>query len=338
VSDMNHTSEDAEVDASERRRVLGVALIPDVQWARDSQRHSRTALSGSIGLGQHVRAERLPDSVGKRVIVACNRRGYFGPGDEPATPQYDELFSFVSEERSTVARPINAQRADRWEPLVKAVALSRLVRPTPVSYGFFARVVLGEAGEVETIFPARFPRPDVTPQPLGVTTGDWLDASDVAVLANLMSVVDGPEWNGLPIRIRRAAVLHEAAATAMAAEERTVLAAAAWDSLTNVGERNARMQFFKRSASLMAAFALPPLDDDTRGDWYSVRSAIVHGQGVSQELVRRYGSVKNAFARSNEVHIAVEQALRDVLRELILARSIHPNMIDDAALEGWLPV
>jgi hypothetical protein len=224
------------------------------------------------------------------------------------SPPRDELFAWDPDER-----------------LQTCIALSRLVRPTSISFGYAARLI-GDPSD---------PDFHVIPGPVTGFGGEawvtdpkrnWLSPTDAGELRELMRSFAA---NPLPAGSRLVGALwyHEYAARTRLIDVRFPLIATALESLISTTPPGATRSFVHRLPQLAIRLGLQPLTRRDASRIWSRRSSLVHGAkhgGLNEEDFRLYGRM--------------EEILRTAVRRAIVDAHFRGIFDSPASLGAHLPV
>lgn len=227
------------------------------------------ATNGPFALSDDIRIEALDRDFAKKVIRACEPPHHRITSDVRDT----HLYAFVRKIPKMLPPPGTVMPSHyHLMPLLTAVALSRLVRPTTTGGRHIAQVFpYGEDPSIQAIQMSGV-CPDVY---IGDTKQDWLSPEDGDELRRLMPWVS--EERKMHERVHRAFWHHDNAMHTFYLESRWTFVAAGLEALLAVEETAARFQF-KSRASRLAAEVGVDLSADEALDAYTVRSKLGHGQ------------------------------------------------------------
>lgn len=268
-----------------------------------------------VDLGRDVRLEKLPRDLAKKVMEACEPRGY----NLRPVRQYGQLYTFVRQNP-----PDNPPlQWDSDSRLQECVAISRLIRPTSIGFECSARLRYTPGGELESIIPG--PVGGFGAQAWIAQTGrDWLDANDVAALSKLWRETD---LYSMPDRLFRALWYHEYAARTYQAAIRWVLVTTGIEALINTGAERASKQFVTRFCALAHGFAEKAISHTKASRAYELRSRIAHGTGLN-DLIQDH----------RELYSVLEEVLRATIRAGISCRDVQQLFASDQAVEQEWPL
>jgi len=133
---------------------------------------------------------------------------------------------------------------DTDQRLQTAVALSRLVRPTSISFRHAARIRYNKNGTVKSAFPAWL---------TGVDPDSWLAPKEnyrdwliKAEMEQLKALLNAPPLSGLPVRLSRALWYHEYASRTYYGEIRWITVCVALESMLHTSRGYSTRQFVER--------------------------------------------------------------------------------------------
>jgi hypothetical protein len=262
MSDPNDTARTAPALPLDSYVILHTHLGP-------SYPTTHIATNGPFALSDDMRIETLDTDFAKKVIRACEP-----PHHHITTDVRDiHLYAFVRKIPKTLPPPGTAMPSHyHLRPLLTAVALSRLVRPTSTGDRYVAQVFpYSDDPAIQAIQMS-----DVCPD---VYTGDakqdWLSPEDGDELRELMMWIS--EEHQMLERVQRAFWHHDTAMRTYYLDSRWTFIAAGLEALLTVEETNVRFQF-KSRASRLAAEVGVDLSPDEALDAYTVRSKLGHGQ------------------------------------------------------------
>jgi hypothetical protein len=235
-------------------------------------------------------------------------------------PQWGYFYAFVR----IVQEPAGVYSWDTDQRLQTAIALSRLVRPTSISFRHAGRVRYNDDGTVRHAFPAWLrgvdPDPWLPEQP---QYRDWLIEEEMVELKSLFQSMSALT---LPVRVSRAFFYHEYSARTYYGEVRWVLVCTALECLLNTDQYHSGAQFRKRLPLVASNVQIAFTEDDTRKAW-SMRSHLSHGAATGK-----------LNATEEEIHKKLEMVLRGVLKKAILDRDFASIFSDEDKIRASWPV
>ncbi len=281
---------------------MDVLIFPNIVLAEVPVHEPVNLPELPVDLGHDVRLEQLQGDLANRVMDACEPRGY----NYQLILPYSDLYTFVR--LNPPNEPINEWDSDGR--LQECVAISRLVRPTSISFEYSARVRFSSKGELESICPG----------PVGSFGGitwvvktnhrDWLDADDVTALGDLWRQTD---LSNLPERLSRAFWYYEYSARIPHVAVRWVSLTTGVEALINTRADRPTRQFVVRFSALAEKFAGIKCSHTTADEIYALRSKISHGSGPNDlgdnlplysllEIVLRM-AIKEGISRQDVQHL-----------------------------------
>jgi hypothetical protein len=177
-----------------------------------------------------------------------------------------------------------------------AIALSRLVQPTPICLEYAATIRVA-GGTVTCVTPAN---------PVGVGRGAWVSdpaARDFLTEAEwrlVGALVRASPFTTQGERWRRAMRLLEYAFRTFDGMVRWTLLATALEALVHTSRKNSTQQFVERTVALARRLRIDRWDRACAELAYAVRSGLAHGQSVKhvgEEDERRVGSLMEHLLR-----------------------------------------
>jgi hypothetical protein len=269
--------------------------------------------------------ERLDTEFAKLIQGAC----------EPANHNiYNDvrdrhLYAFVREVREgeAVRAPGTVPKGEGIVPLLTAIALSRLVRPTSTGDRYCASI-LPHVSSDPAIQALQMSGacPDVF---LGDTSRDWLSPDDGVELRLLMPWVS--QDKKMLQRVHRAFWNHEQAMRTYYLDLRWNLIVSGFEALVNVDRKDSKAQFKRRVGKLATEFGVA-LSEPELDDAYAVRSKLAHGQGFLFGLHAVLPPEKH-----RPLYDKLESLLRAVLKKCLLDEVFGRNFADDTAVKANWP-
>jgi hypothetical protein len=227
------------------------------------------ASNGPFVLSDDMKIETLDSEFAKKVISAC----------EPPHHRIDKdirdihLYAFVRKKPKTLPAPGTVMPSFcHLTPLLTAVALSRLVRPTSTGARYIAEVFpYGDDPAIQAIQMSGI-SPDVF---IGDRKDDWLTLADGDELLQLMPWAS--EERKMHPRVHRAFWHHDTAMNTYYLDLRWTFVTAGLEALLTVEETQVRFQFKSRASRLAAELGVNLSPDDAH-DAFTVRSKLGHAQ------------------------------------------------------------
>lgn len=282
-------------------RLLDVVVFPvfgyrpavHVAGKRGDPVSARVPLAPDLWIG------RLPRDLGRSVIQACLPTGFH----HRSPSAVGELYSFVLE-RPSVDTSVDWDVAQR---LQLAVALSRLVRETPVSLRYSARVDLDSDGGLIRIVPTEIIGSAAESfSPMGIDA--WLTPEDVETLQKLIHCLT---TRPLPKRLLRALWTHESAVRSYESPIRWLLVTIALEAIVCTKDRGVTSQFAQRVPRLARLVGDRTITAKQARRAYSLRSKIAHGVRLVD-----LGQTRRALLD------AMERLIRTTLSRAIMDREV----------------
>lgn len=234
--------------------------------------------------------------------------------------QWGYFYAFVR----LVPEPSEMLRWDTDQRLQTVIALSRLVRPTSISFRHAGRVRYNDDDSIRHAFPAwlRGVDPDswIPEQP---QYRDWLIETEMAEVRSLFQRMTTAT---LPVRVSRAFWYHEYAARTYYGEVRWVLVCTALESLLNTDPYHSGAQF-KGRVPLVASSVQVAMSDDEATKAWAMRSHLSHGGGTGK-----------LTTEEEEIHKKLEMLLRSILKKAILDNGFALIFGDDNRIRASWPI
>jgi hypothetical protein len=215
--------------------------------------------------------------------------------------QYGYFYAFVWR----VPEPASAHDWDTDQRLQTAVALSRLVRPTSISFRHAARLHYSDDGTLKSAYPAWLTGVDpdswLAPEK---NYRDWLIEAEIEQLGALLNA---PPLSALPVRLSRALWYHEYASRTYYREIRWITVCVALESMLHTSRGFSTRQFVERLPLLASSLGVS-LTAQEAETAYDMRSRLSHGRATGK------------LAPSEEqLYMKLELVLRTALKEAILS-------------------
>jgi len=234
--------------------------------------------------------------------------------------QYAQFYAFVRQ----IPEPANIHEWDSDQRLQTVVALSRLVRPTSISFRHAARLHYGNDGTLKSAYPAWLTGMDpdswLAPEQ---TYRDWLIEVE---MEQLRALLNGSSLSALPVRLSRAFWYHEYTSRTYYGEFRWITVCVALESMLHTSRGYSTRQFVER-LPLMALILGIPLNPQEAETAYDMRSRLSHG-GATGKL-----------AQSDEqLYKKLELVLRTALKEAILNPMFAAIFVDENTIRSKWPI
>jgi len=261
--------------------------------------------------------EKLGPDAAKVVLDLGEPSGY---GVVRPARQYGYFYAFVRE----VPEPASVYDWDTDNRIQTAVALSRLVRPTSISYRYAARLQLKGDGTVSHAFPAwlRGVDPDSWLAP-EQSYRDWLIAEEFESLRTLLLNFSKAT---LPVRVSRALWYHEHAARTYYGELRWIAVCTALESLIHTHSRHSTRQFTTRVPQ-MASMVGVRFDEQEAKMAYDMRSRLAHG-----------GATGKLAPVEEQLYVKLEAVLRSTVRRAMSDPAFANIFTDEDQIRAHWPV
>jgi hypothetical protein len=233
--------------------------------------------------------------------------------------QYGYFYAFVRQ----VPEPASVHDWDTDQKLQTIVALSRLVRPTSISFRHAARLHYGDDGTLKSAYPAWLTGIDpdswLAPQE---NYRDWLIEAE---MEQLKALLNAPSLLG-PVRLTRALWYHEYASRAYYGEIRWITVCVALESMLHTSRGYSTRQFVER-LPLMASSLGVPLTAQDAETAYDMRSRLSHG-----------GATGKLAPSEEQLYIKLELVLRSALKEAILNPAFAAIFVDENTIRSKWPI
>lgn len=237
----------------------------------DQQNYPHIAEGGRFQLTEDMWIERLENDLATNVQRACEPANY-----QIHNSVHDRhVYAFIREvpANQPPREPGMVSRDEALIPLMTAISLSRLIRPTTTGDRYCANILpyFRLDGPIRAVQLSGV-CPDVY---LGDLSRDWLGPEDGPQLLKLMPWLSPQKL--MHERIHRAFWNHEQAVRTYYLDTRWTIAVSALEALINVDGRHVRQQFIRRVGNLAGEFGIS-LSPDELHDAYTLRSKLAHGQ------------------------------------------------------------
>lgn len=254
-------------------------------------------VSRKVDLDSSLWIGRLPTGIGREVLDACEPAGLdFNP-----IRTYDVAYAFVRE-----SPPVPEEAPYEWDRdqvIQRALALSRLVRPSAVGTEYSARLFLSDDRELERVIPgpvSGIRAHAFLPDPTRIC---WITTNDAHELSELISKY---KESPLPQRLRRAFWMMEFTASVYWIDIRWPLVTSALEYLLHTERRDSTLQFVRRTQLLAKEVGLE-FSHEEAGAAYDLRSSLTHGG--REDLLPAHGAL---YEKLEEVlRLAIRRAICD---------------------------
>jgi hypothetical protein len=233
--------------------------------------------------------------------------------------QYAYFYAFVRQ----VPEPASIHEWDTDQRLQTAVALSRLIRPTSISFRHAARLHYGDDGTLKSAYPAWL---------TGVDPDSWLapeknyrDWLIEAEMQQLKALLKAPSLLG-PVRLTRALWYHEYASRTYYGEIRWITVCVALESMLHTSRGYSTRQFVER-LPLMASMFGVSLTAQEAETAYDMRSRLSHG-----------GATGKLTSSEEQLYLKLELVLRLALKEAILTPAFAAIFVEENTIRSQWPI
>lgn len=215
-----------------------------------------------------------------------------------------------------------------WDPdnrLQMCLALSRLVRPTSVSFRYAARIIGRVGAERVMVRPGpvrEFGAEAWTSSP----ERDWLSMADFSELRTMLAAFDSQPFDPRS-RVGGAFWLFEYASRTRMVDMRVPLVSTALETLLGTGGDRTTRQFIQRLPQLAAKCNLPTISNAEARRMWGLRSGLVHGE-------RRGGLKTEDFERYTRMETVLRVTLKQALKDLVFRAQFE----NGAAIESAFPL
>jgi hypothetical protein len=306
-------------------RIRDLILIPmsDAVSSEELLRH-RPAGQPPVRLSPEMTLERLPPKDSELIRAACLPRGHFFYQVHQGGFYYAYIWELP--QRRFEDRP-------GWDPaseLYPALAYSRLIVDNGHTTEYAARLIDYEDGAKQVL--AAVAHEAAIAFRADPSLRDWMDASEAADLAALLSKVlgHGAAKVTLPDRLLRANWVQEYAIRVRYGDLALPLLVTALEALLHTAQVASTKQFKARVAKLAADVELPVLED-----WcamvYDARSSGVHGKVTSAFSYEE-------SATGLEYVSKIQMILRRAIRRAIDDPSFRATFESDDTVREYCPV
>jgi len=261
-----------------------------------------------ISLTDNIIIGRLSQDLCRKIMCACDPAYY----PKQPTFQYTQIYCFVKELRNVT--PDGELNNIHWDKeLEECVALSRLVRPNPVSLKYAARVFMNGDRSVKRIIAGPVSGPGAHAFVAETNKQFWLDQSDLRKLQKLWCA-----WisSTLPERVRNAFWIHEYISRTHELNIRWALVITAIEALINTDSKHATSQFVKRTPMLATLIGQAKLSNSKADKAYQLRSQFVHAGSIDEFSTAARNNVK--MKHLLDLYLQIEGILRAVIKSCIV--------------------
>jgi hypothetical protein len=268
-------------------------------------------------LTSDLHIEKL-DSVASNIVLDFGTPA----GYEAMQPvrQYGYFYAFVRQ----VPEAASVNEWDSDQRLQTAVALSRLVRPTSISFRYAARLQYSDDGTLKSAYPAWLR--GVDPDSWLVPEENYRDWLIEAEMNQLKALLNAQSLSGLPVRLTRALWYHEYASRAYYGEIRWITVCVALESMLHTFRGYSTLQFVERlplmASSLGVSFTVQEAEMA-----YDMRSRLSHG-----------GATGKLGQSEEQLYKKLELVLRTALKEAILNPTFAAIFTDDNTIRSKWPI
>jgi hypothetical protein len=242
-----------------------------------------------------------------------------GHGVMQPVRQYGYFYAFVRK----VPEPASIHDWDTDQRLQTAIALSRLIRPTSISFRHAARIEYHGDGTFKCAYPAWLTGVDPDSW-LGPEKDyrDWLIEGEMIQLKALLSHLPP----ALSTRLSRALWYHEYASRTYYGEVRWIKVCVALESMLHTSRTYSKRQFVERVSPMAASLGVPlTIAEATIA--YDIRSQLSHGNGTGK-----------LSAAEEQVYLKLERVLRASLKEAILDSTFAAIFTDENTVRSQWPI
>jgi hypothetical protein len=224
-----------------------------------------------------------------------------------------------------VPEPADMHSWDTDQRLQTAIALSRLVRPTSISFRNAGRVRYNDDGTVRHGYPAwlRGVDPDSWLPEDSANYRDWLIEAEMGELKSLFQSMSALP---LPVRVTRAFFYHEYASRTYYGEVRWVLVCTALESLLNTNEYFSGAQFRGRVPVIASSVQVAMTEEEASRAW-KMRTNLSHGSATGKLNMTE-----------EEIYRKLEMVLRGVLKKAILDNAFASIFAEDNKIRAAWPI
>jgi hypothetical protein len=234
--------------------------------------------------------------------------------------QYAYFYAFVRQ----VPVPASVHDWDTDQRLQTAVALSRLVRPTSISFRHAARIHYNDDGTLKSAYPAWL---------TGVDPDSWLapeknyrDWLIEAEMKQLRALLNSSSLSVLPVRLSRALWYHEYASRTYYGEIRWITVCVALESMLHTSRGYSTRQFVERLPRMASGLGVS-LNTQEAETAYEMRSRLSHG-----------GATGKLAPSEEQLYLKLELVLRAALKEAVLNSTFAAIFADENMIRSKWPI
>lgn len=303
-----------------RTRMVDTSVITDALLVMSHQEIDQRGLQMPFRLADDLWMLPAHPNLERAIVHACDSRGrdsYIsvdlrGPG----------LY--------VLARTLPAETSsfgwDSDQRLQLAVALSRLIRPTPINLRFAVRITGDFQSGSYTMRPAEIR--GHTAQAAVMNPHDaWLRENDIEELRKLLAAWDAFPFDETTPRWSRALWHLEYAMGTNYFHLRWPLIALGFEALITTDQFDSSRQFRTRFGQVRHALGLPPVSDKETKKIWGHRSDVVHG-----------GRVPNPATEAGRLYELLEETLRGAVRLAVTDPEFRTRFAKPESINTTLPV
>ncbi len=311
----------AAIDAtSPRRRRVDTNVVTDVLLVMSHQEIAERELQRPFQLSDDLLLLPAHPTLEQAIVHACDARGrdsYFsvdlrGPG------QY------------VIARHLQQGTSsfgwDRDQRIQTAVALGRLVRPTPVNLRYAVRITGAFQSGAYSMYPAEV-RGHAAHSAVMQPADAWLREADFTAWRDLLLAWDAAPFDATTPRWSRAMWHLEYTMTMPYFHLRWPLVALAFEGLITTNVFDSGGQFRVRFAQVRAMLGLASVSEQDAKKIWGHRSDVVHG-----------GQMPDAATEAGRLYGLLEETLRESIRRAIVDPQFRAHFASPATINATFPV
>lgn len=243
-----------------------------------------------------------------------------GHGVMKPVRQYGYFYAFVRE----VPEPASVHEWDTDQRLQTAIALSRLIRPTSISFRQAARIEYHSDGTFKCAYPGCLTGVDPDSWlPREKDYRDWLIEGEMNQLKALLAA---SPMSALPVRLSRALWYHENACRTYYGEIRWMTVCVALESMLHTSRKDSARQFIERVSAMSGTLGVPLTTPEAKNA-YDMRSQLSHG-----------GATGKLSEADEEIYLKLERVLRAALKEAILNPTFATIFADQNTIRSQWPI